>query len=34
VTRARDDFEAIEEYVAREQAGEHEDPTAPPVARG
>ena len=34
VTRARDDFEAIEEYVAREQAGEHEDPTAPPVAGG
>ena len=34
VTRAKDDIEAIEEYVAREQAGDVDDPTAPPVAGG
>jgi ferritin len=28
-TRNRDDIEDIEEYVAREQAGEGDDPTAP-----
>lgn len=32
VTRARDDIEAIEEYVRREQGGEGADPTAPPMA--
>lgn len=32
VTRARDDIEAIEEYVRREQGGEGVDPTAPPIA--
>ena len=32
VTRARDDIEAIEEYVAREQGGPGEDPTAPRAA--
>jgi bacterioferritin B len=32
VTRARDDFEAIEEYVKREQGGAGTDPTAPPIA--
>ena len=32
VTRAKDDFEAIEEYVRREQNGPGDDPTAPPVA--
>jgi ferritin len=32
VTRSKDDIEAIEEYVAREQADEFEDPTAPPRA--
>jgi bacterioferritin B len=32
VTRARDDFEAIEEYVKREQGGPGSDPTAPPIA--
>ena len=32
VTRAKDDFEAIEEYVKREQNGEGNDPTAPPIA--
>jgi len=31
-TRARDDFEAIEEYVAREQGGPESDPTAPRIA--
>jgi ferritin len=34
VTRAKDDVEAIEEFVAREQAREGEDPTAPPRAGG
>jgi ferritin len=29
VTRARADYEAIEEYVAREQSGAEDDPTAP-----
>ncbi len=32
VSRNTDDLEDIEEYVAREQAGEGEDPTAPRVA--
>jgi bacterioferritin B len=32
VTRARDDIEAIEEYVKREQSGPGDDPTAPPIA--
>lgn len=32
VTRARDDIEAIEEYLRREQPGDAADPTAPPVA--
>jgi len=32
VTRAKDDFEAIEEYVKREQNGAGSDPTAPPMA--
>jgi ferritin len=32
VTRARDDIEAIEEYVAREQRDLENDPTAPRVA--
>ena len=32
VTRARDDIEAIEEYVKREQSGPGSDPTAPPMA--
>ena len=32
VTRASNDFEAIEEYVAREQSAEADDPTAPRVA--
>ena len=32
VTRAKDDIEAIEEYVKREQGGEGADPTAPPIA--
>jgi ferritin len=32
VTRARDDIEAIEEYVRREQSGPGDDPTAPPIA--
>ena len=32
VTRARDDIEAIEEYVKREQSGPASDPTAPPIA--
>jgi ferritin len=31
-TRCRDDFEDIEEYVAREQAGDRTDATAPRVA--
>jgi ferritin len=32
VTRAKNDIEAIEEYVAREQAAQEDDPTAPPIA--
>jgi ferritin len=32
VTRSRDDIEAIEEYVKREQSGVGADPTAPPIA--
>ncbi|HEX2894269.1 MAG TPA: ferritin [Marmoricola sp.] len=32
VTRARDDVEAIEEYVRREQSGGGSDATAPPMA--
>ena len=32
VTRNRDDLNDIEEYVAREQAGEGTDPTAPRAA--
>jgi ferritin len=32
VTRNRDDIEDIEEYVAREQSGPSDDPTAPRVA--
>lgn len=32
VTRAKDDIEAIEEYVRREQSGAGADPTAPPMA--
>ena len=32
VTRARDDIEAIEEYVKREQTGPATDSTAPPIA--
>jgi bacterioferritin B len=32
VTRAKDDVEAIEEYVRREQGGAATDPTAPPMA--
>ena len=32
VTRAREDIEAIEEYVKREQSGPASDPTAPPMA--
>jgi ferritin len=32
VRRARDDIEAIEEYVAREQSAQGHDPMAPPRA--
>jgi ferritin len=32
VTRARDDVNAIEEYMRREQGGAGVDPTAPPIA--
>jgi len=32
VTRAKDDVNAIEEYVRREQNGAGADPTAPPIA--
>jgi ferritin len=34
VKRAKQDVEAIEEYVAREQADVEDDPTAPPTADG
>ncbi|UYM05955.1 ferritin [Solicola gregarius] len=32
VTRSKDDLEAIEDWVAREETGEADDPTAPAVA--
>ena len=32
VKRSRDNIEAIEEYIQREQGAEGDDPTAPPVA--
>ncbi|MGO4256902.1 ferritin [Marmoricola sp. RAF53] len=32
VTRAKDDVNAIEEYMRREQGAEGADPTAPPIA--
>jgi ferritin len=32
VRRARDDVEAIEDYVLREHSGADEDPSAPPIA--
>ena len=32
VTRAKNDIESIEEYVAREQSGPESDPTAPRIA--
>ena len=32
VTRSKEDVEAIEEYVRREQNGPASDPTAPPIA--
>ncbi|MBU2696758.1 ferritin [Pimelobacter sp. 30-1] len=32
VTRSKDDINAIEDWVAREQGGADTDPTAPPVA--
>ncbi|MEQ6900131.1 ferritin [Nocardioides sp. YIM 152588] len=32
VTRSKDDVNAIEDWVAREAAGDEADPTAPPVA--
>ncbi len=32
VTRSKDDYERIEDWVAREDEGESDDPTAPPVA--
>ena len=32
VTRSKDDYERIEDWVAREDRGEGSDPTAPPVA--
>ncbi|MPZ62247.1 MAG: ferritin [Propionibacteriales bacterium] len=32
VTRAKDDIEAIEEYVARELSSDRSDPTAPAIA--
>lgn len=34
VTRSKDDLEAIEDWVAREEKGEGGDPTAPAVAGG
>jgi bacterioferritin B len=34
VRRSRDNIEAVEEYVQREQSGPGVDPTAPPVAGG
>ncbi len=32
VTRSKDDYERIEDWVAREDSGESVDPTAPPIA--
>ena len=32
VTRSKDDLEAIEDWVAREETGEADDPTAPEIA--
>jgi ferritin len=32
VTRSKDDYERIEDWIAREDTGETSDPTAPPVA--
>lgn len=32
VTRSQDDYERIEDWVAREDKGEGSDPTAPPIA--
>ena len=32
VTRSKDNYERIEDWVAREDTGEDSDPTAPPVA--
>ncbi len=32
VTRSKHDLERIEDWVAREETGEEDDPTAPPVA--
>ena len=32
VTRSKDDYERIEDWVAREESSEGADPTAPPVA--
>jgi ferritin len=34
VSRSRDNIEAIEDYIQREQSGEASDPTAPPIAGG
>jgi len=32
VTRSKDDYERIEDWVAREDSGDDNDPTAPPIA--
>jgi ferritin len=32
VTRSKDDYERIEDWVAREESGADSDPTAPPIA--
>ena len=32
VTRSKDDYERIEDWIAREEKGEGTDPTAPPIA--
>lgn len=34
VTRSKEDYERIEDWIAREDKGAGEDPTAPPVAGG
>jgi hypothetical protein len=34
VRRSRENIEAIEEYLQREQRGESTDPTAPAIAGG